>query len=172
MLEILEEKDFDFVHQLMVDSFPPSERRTYQGQKDLLKRDDYKILVYMENDDILAFFAVWEHDKYRFLEHLAVNPNYRSRGLGSKTLRAFHELDNKTIILEVEPPVDETQKRRVLFYEKNGYFLSDFSYVQPKFHKDAETVDLVQMTYPRQLGTRDLEEAKRWLDRTVYKDSY
>ena len=77
MLEKLEDKAFDLVYQLMAESFPESERRTYQGQKDLLKLNNYNILVLKENDDILAFYAVWENEKYRFIEHLAVNPNYR-----------------------------------------------------------------------------------------------
>ncbi|QQD84319.1 MULTISPECIES: GNAT family N-acetyltransferase [unclassified Jeotgalicoccus] len=172
MLEKLEDKAFDLVYQLMAESFPESERRTYQGQKDLLKLNNYNILVLKENDDILAFYAVWENEKYRFIEHLAVNPNYRSRGLGSKTLQAFHDLDNKPVILEVEAPDDETKKRRVQFYEKNGYYLTDFKYMQPKINKDLDTVELVQMTYPRELSTAELTEAKAWLDRTVYKEAH
>lgn len=169
MLKKLKREEFDDFYKLLAASFPPSEIRNYEGQKNLLNLEQYEIYILKENQEILAFFAEWSNDDFRFIEHLAVNPAFRSQGLGSKTLQAYHAQDNRPVILEVEIPEDEVSKKRIKFYEKNGYELTDFKYNQPILNKGYDTVPLVLMTYPNLLDTKDLQQAKLWLDQTVYK---
>lgn len=168
MLEILEEDEFKQLYELMEDSFPQSEIRTFESQQKLLNNPLYTVYVLREDREILAFFAEWQNDSYRFLEHLAVNKNYRSRGLGSKTLQLYHDLSDKPVVLEVEPPNDETQIRRVKFYEKNGYHLSSYGYIQPVINDGYDGIPLVLMTYPELLDNNELNKVKDWLDQTVY----
>lgn len=168
MLEILNDEDFNKLYELMGDSFPLSEIRTFEGQKQLLSNPLYTVYVLREEGEVLAFFAEWQNESYRFLEHLAVNRNYRSRGLGSKTLQAYHDLNDKPVVLEVEPPNDEIQIRRVKFYEKNGYHLSSYSYIQPMINAGYEGTTLALMTYPTLLNGDELNNVKKWLDQTVY----
>lgn len=169
MLEQLEKDEFEQLYTLMTDSFPPSEIRNFKRQQMLLDKPDYNVYVLRENGEILAFFAEWTSTKYRFLEHLAVNEKHRSRGLGSKTLQAYTDMSSKPVVLEVEPPEDEIQRRRVKFYERNGFHLSSYSYIQPVINVGYDTVPLVMMTYPKPLDNSTLEEIKDWLDQTVYK---
>lgn len=168
MLEILKNEEFNQLYELMDDSFPPSEIRSFESQQKLLNNPLYTVYVLREEGEILAFFAEWKNESFRFLEHLAVNKKYRSRGLGSKTLQAYHDLSDEPVVLEVEPPNDETQIRRVKFYEKNGYHLSSYSYIQPTINEGYEGIPLVLMTYPRLLDDDELSTVKNWLDQTVY----
>ena len=168
MLEKLQRADFDIFYKLLAESFPPSEIRSYEGQKNLLELDEYEIYVLKKDDELLAFFAEWANEDFRFVEHLAVNPSYRSQGLGSKTLKAYHEQDDRPVILEVETPKDEVSKKRIKFYEKNGYYLSNFQYMQPIINKGYDTVELVLMTYPKLLDSETLKQVKAWLNKTVY----
>lgn len=168
MLERLKDNEFKQLYDLMQDSFPESEIRTFENQQRLLKNPLYTVYVLREKEKILAFFAEWQNDTYRFLEHLAVNKNHRSRGLGSKTLQAYNNLSNKPVILEVEPPEDDIQIRRVKFYERNGYYLSSYSYIQPTINEGYEGIPLVLMTYPTKMDNIELNEVKYWLDQTVY----
>lgn len=169
MLERLEKSDFEQLYALMDESFPPAEIRNFKGQQKLLDEPGYNVYVLQKNGEILAFIAEWENEKYRFVEHLAVNDKYRSRGLGSKILKDYNARSSKPVILEVEPPEDDIQVRRVKFYERNGYHLSGFSYPQPVINEGHEQVQLVLMTYPKLLDNSILKEVKAWLDQTVYK---
>lgn len=168
MLERLKDNEFEQLYDLMRDSFPESEIRTFENQQHLLNNPLYTVYVLREEKTILAFFAEWQNDTYRFLEHLAVNKDYRSRGLGSKTLQSYNALSNKPVILEVEPPEDNIQIRRVKFYERNGYYLSSYSYIQPTINDGHAGIPLVLMTYPKILDNVELSEVKYWLDQTVY----
>lgn len=169
MLERLDKEEFGQLYALMEESFPPAEIRSFKGQQMLLDKPGYNVYVLRENSEILAFFAEWANQKYRFVEHLAVNEKYRSQGLGSKTLQAYSALSSKPVILEVEPPGDEIQIRRIKFYERNGFYLSSYSYLQPVINEGHEQVPLVLMTYPELLSNDTLKEVKDWLDQTVYK---
>lgn len=169
MLELLQKDEFEQLYALMDDSFPKAEIRNFKGQRELLENPHYNVYVLKENSEILAFFAEWENESYRFIEHLAVNEKFRSQGLGSKTLQAYNALGSKPVVLEVEPPEDDIQRRRVKFYERNGYHLSSYSYVQPVINEGYESVPLVMMTYPEPLDNEELEHVKNWLDQTVYK---
>lgn len=169
MLELLEKDEFEQLYALMEDSFPKAEIRNFKGQQELLENPHYNVYVLREKSEILAFFAEWANETYRFLEHLAVNEKFRSQGLGSKTLQAYKTLSSKPVILEVEPPKDDIQKRRVKFYERNGFHLSTYSYIQPVINEGYESVPLVMMTYPEALDNKELDQVKKWLDQTVYK---
>ena len=86
MLQKIDKEEFDKVYTIMEEAFPDNERRSYEGQKSLLSLPNYKIHVMKDISDIKAFVAIWDLDDYIFIEHFAVNKNYRNQGLGSKII--------------------------------------------------------------------------------------
>ena len=119
------EKLFDSVYEIMTQSFPMDEIRSYQGQKELLGRSDYFVKTYVENEKLLGFCAYYVFDEFLFIEHLACTPLSRGLGIGSKLVQeVLLEARDRPLILEVEPPVDELTKRRVGFYERLGLTLN------------------------------------------------
>ena len=124
---------FDEVFKIMKMSFPESEIRTYEGQKNLLNNPKYRLIVKEGQDgQVLAFMAVWELNNFCFIEHLAVHPNSRGTGIGTKIIKEYLNFAKKPIVLEIEVPNDkyENTVRRKNFYEKLGFKLNNNIYYQ------------------------------------------
>ncbi len=133
MLEKLHLKDFDKFYCLLENSFPATEIRSYENQKSSLSDDRFKIFViYNEGkDELKGFITMWQIEDYGFIDYFAVAEKYRNDGLGSKILSGIESIYDGKIFLELEPPTDEITKKRIAFYEKNGYVLNDFEYALP-----------------------------------------
>ena len=74
-----------------------------------------------ETGKTISFIASWEFPKFLFIEHLAVDPCCRGKGMGSKIMKEFINNSKKPIILEIEIPKDEISIKRKKFYEKLGF---------------------------------------------------
>lgn len=170
MLQILSAEDFNAVYSLMQKSFPDDEYRTYESQRELMEKTEYKIYgAKAENGELQAIAAVWEIGELAFLEHLAVEPALRNRGAGTAVLRDLVGMLKKRLVLEVEPPINELTKRRIDFYRRNGFFLNTYPYAQPPLSEGKKPVPLFIMTYGRELNEREFENIKRVLYTDVYK---
>ena len=148
LIELLNDKNFDEVYALMKTSFPADERRTYSEQKELLSNPIYKIYISknFRTGQIEAFAALWLFDDFTFIEHLAVNPNHRNAGIGTRFLNGILKIQEKTVCLEVELPDTEIAVRRIGFYERNGFFLNEYHYEQPPISKGRKPIRLYIMT--------------------------
>lgn len=169
MLERLPIEDFDKVYQLMEESFPADEYRPLSGQLALFENPAYTIYaLYHTNRDIKAFIAVWEFDTLVYVEHFAVNPSYRNGGLGSQVLSNLQKLYRKPVCLEVEPPETDMAKRRIGFYERNGFFFNDYPYMQPAMAPDRNPIPLSIMTSNHAVTEEEFLQIKNLLYREVY----
>jgi len=171
MLEKLFKYDFDKVFELMQKSFPGDEYRSYEEQKALLENPFYQIYVLKnyDNNSVKAFMAVWEFDNFAFLEHFAVNDEYRNGGIGAKILNELIDLIGKIICLEVELPEDEFASRRISFYQRNGFFLNHYPYIQPSISRGKNEISLLIMTSERTVSEEEFETYKNVLYSVVYK---
>ena len=158
--------DFDKMFEIMETSFPTDERRPKEEQKELFKNPRYK--VYCVNK-VKAFMAVWEFESFVYVEHFAVSPEYRNEGLGSKMLSALMGMCDKKIVLEVEPPETDVAKGRIGFYERNGFYLNEYPYIQPPISKGKQEVPLMIMTSAMPVSEQEFEEIKNTLYKEVYK---
>lgn len=168
MLSILRQEQFEKLFELIEESFPIDEYRPYEAQRALLLNRHYKIFVYEEDHEIAGFFAAWEGPGFIFIEHFAVKASKRNGGLGSRLLKAFIKQQTKPIVLEIEPPEGGIEKRRVGFYERNGFDLNQWSYVQPALAKGQSPVPVVLMSYPGPLQEQSYESFKNWVFEHVY----
>ena len=169
-LETLQVKDFDKVYSIMEESFPIDERRTYEEQKELLDNELYNIYVLYDskNDDIKAFIAIWQFDDFAFVEHFAVSSLYRNCGIGAFILQEVKKLLSSMICLEVELPEEEMAKRRIGFYERNGFYYNDYEYMQPAISKDRNEIPLKIMTSGGKVTEDRFNEMKDILYQYVY----
>ena len=166
MIEKLDRTEFDAVYAIMERSFPLEEYRTYEAQKALLEKPSYGIYVAKEADCILGFAAVWELEGWRFVEHLAVDPQHRNRGIGAGLL-AF--LAKGRCCLEVELPETDISRRRIGFYQRNGFFLNDYPYLQPSLGEGRSPVPLSVMTSGRTVSPEEFSQLKTLLYTYVYE---
>ena len=165
-LEILNPNDFDQVYDLMKKSFPPAEYRPYEKQLALLENSNYKITVQKENGNIIAFIAVWSLCGFDFVEHFAVTPDKRGGGIGSAFLKEYLSNNKNAVILEVEDKDDDISKRRIGFYTRLGFALSDVTYIQPTLSGNNDIIPLRLMHY----NYKDsLNQAEKEIFKRIYK---
>ena len=81
-----------------------------------------------------------------------------------------HFLQNTTqpIILEVEPPTDNTSQRRIAFYQRLGFHLNPYHYEQPSMQPGQPAIPLYIMSYPKPLRKDTFESYVDELYRKVY----
>lgn len=172
MLELLKKSEFEEIYGIMEQSFPKTERRTYDGQKALLADDDYMFYGVHSGKSVSAFLAVWDFEKTLYVEHFAVSPNFRNSGLGSSMLRELCGIcADKPVCLEVELPENDMARRRIGFYERNGFVLNHYDYIQPSMAQGQPSIPLLIMTNPKAVTQEEFESIKSLLYKRVYKVS-
>ncbi len=170
MLQRLNNKDFDKVYEVMEESFPMEEYRTYEEQKNLLNNPRYSIYVIKDENDhnVMAFICVWRFDQFAFIEHFAVNSKYRNQGLGSSILKELFQSLSCRICLEVELPNTFVAKRRIEFYKRNGFYMNEYPYIQPSISEGRKPLPLAVMTTQGGISKALFEEIKKVLYQWVY----
>ncbi len=165
----LESDDFDGVFNIMKDSFPDDEIRDYDAQKALFADPVFSILAIKDKDEVKGFITVYMLETFVFAEHFAVASEYRNCGLGSKILELLRSEFDLRICLEVELPETEMAKRRISFYERNGFSFNDYEYLQPAYSNDKNPVPLRIMTTEGTISRAEFEILRKKLYKTVYK---
>ncbi|MBR5808662.1 MAG: GNAT family N-acetyltransferase [Clostridia bacterium] len=165
MIKKMKREDFDRVYDIMEQSFPSDEIRPYDEQKNLLETPAYSLYITEQKN---AFIGVWEFDCFVFIEHFAVSCKCRNTGLGGKILSEFLGKQKKTVCLEVELPITDISKRRIGFYERNGFFLNEYDYFQPPISKGKNIVPLMIMTSKSKVSEKDFYVIRD----TLYKEVY
>ena len=182
MLQFTSQSDFSEIYRIMQASFSDDEYRPYDEQLALFEEPEYRIYympaIGMErvgnhstgNSTMHAagFLAVWEFESFTYIEHFAVDPALRNSGTGSAMLQELVRKYQKQICLEVELPEDELTRRRIGFYERNGFVFNEYPYIQPPISKGKSPVPLRIMTYGSAITQDTFEEMKRVLYQRVY----
>lgn len=165
----INETEFNEIFAIMEASFPVSEIRTRSGQQALLKHPYYHLYTRRnEEGQILAFLAAWELPELRFVEHIAVNPEVRSGGIGRELMNGFIAQSDKPVLLEVEPPDGELEQRRIGFYERLGFHLNPYDYVQPPLRTGQADLPLRIMTYPEPVTAEQFGRFRELLYTEIY----
>lgn len=160
--------DFDQVYALMEVSFPLCERRYYEKQKALLDNPYYAIYALYDENKVRAFMALWDFEDFVFFEHFAVHPDCRNGGIGASMLRNLLQLLQRPVCLEVEPPETELAQRRIRFYERNGFCLNTYPYMQLPLNPESVPIPLMVMSTPAPLTQESFEQVRDVLHREVY----
>lgn len=170
MLVELHQKHFKKVFRLMEDSFPRDEYRNFEAQKALLANPAYTIYGRLhEIQGVQAFAAVWHLDDFHFIEHIAVNPHFRNEGIGSEFLQEILHHVNGMVCLEVEPPETDIAHRRIGYYERAGFHLNHYPYMQPALQEGHNPVPLLLMTSGKAISKEQFEQIKKNLYEKVYE---
>ncbi|MBR0423346.1 MAG: GNAT family N-acetyltransferase [Clostridia bacterium] len=162
---------FDEVFKIMSMSFPKTEIGTYEAQKKLLNNPKYHLIIKEnENNRVVAFMAVWKLNGFDFIEHLAVHPDSRGTGIGSKIIKEFLNFSKKPIILEIEVPNDKDENtiRRKNFYEKLNFKLNSNTYYQLPLKKGNPMIEMKLMSYPKKLNDDEFKKVEKEIQKEVY----
>ncbi len=165
---IITPTEFDSVGNLYVTAFPPQERREINEIHQLISEGQifiYQIIT--ANNTVAGFCIFWIFKEFTFIEHLAVFPELRGMGTGEETLSFLREKFN-IIILETELPVDEISRRRIKFYERNGFFMLQQQYFQPSYGRNKPEVELKLMCTNGNISNEKLGEFIIQIKEMVY----
>lgn len=125
-------------------SFPIDEQRPIESIIALMgKKSQFTVSALTdEKDAFVGLLTSWKFDSFVYIEHFAICPTLRSSGYGTQTLKAFVESCTLPVVLEVEPPTDEMTRKRIQFYQRNGFTVYDYEYYQPPYTPDLQGVVL------------------------------
>ncbi|MEN6322035.1 MAG: GNAT family N-acetyltransferase [Proteiniphilum sp.] len=138
------------IWELYEESFPLAERRKADDHLRACGDDRFFPLSAWEGGELIGLMFFWEWDSYRYLEHLAINPEMRGQGYGSQLLRHLRDSAH-SIILEIDPLSNELSVRRLQFYERSGYTLTPYRFVHLPYRLDAKAQELLILSYPRMI---------------------
>lgn len=131
-------------------------------------KEAYSFLAIKEGEELVGLFGVWQLAGFRFIEHFAVSPQARGKGVGKIILEEVIHAWAQPILLEVEPPFSETNQRRIAFYERAGFCLNLLEYHQPPYSRDKPWVPLHLMSLPAVLSDTAFGQVREQLYRVVY----
>ncbi len=162
------EESFDKIYNKMEAAFPIEERRTGFDEKNCLKDGKFNFFEILDDENEVGFIALWVFQEFVFIEHLAIDSDKRNGGYGSKALNLVKEKFNKPIILEAEAPETEQQIKRIRFYDRHGFKVNDFNYMQPSYH-GGEGVPLKILSFPETLSPEEFDNFIALTRKYVYK---
>ncbi|MDO5395933.1 MAG: GNAT family N-acetyltransferase [Bacteroidales bacterium] len=144
--------ELEELHSLCEFSFPPEERRDWDSVINGGEKGPALYAIYDDDSQhAVGMVTLWTLDSFVYIEHFAVYDQMRGHGIGGRTLTAIKEkYPGKNIVLEVEKPeVSPEAKRRIAFYERNGFRTISDTYIQPPYRPGLPSVPLnIMATHP------------------------
>ncbi|MDR1743591.1 MAG: GNAT family N-acetyltransferase [Dysgonamonadaceae bacterium] len=148
---------WDKVWNLYQNSFPVAEQRKPEDHRRALADPAFHPVSAWEGGELIGLIFYWEWDSYRYLEHLAVSAELRGQGYGSEILR-FLKDSSHSIILEIDPLVNELSVRRLQFYERAGFTLTPFRFVHLPYRLDFPPIELLILSFPKRITPQQYDD--------------
>ncbi|MBR6756872.1 MAG: GNAT family N-acetyltransferase [Bacteroidaceae bacterium] len=162
--------ELSVVQRIYENAFPVDERRDFDVLLALIEGEPlFTVEAIVRGSEVCGFMSWWNMDGWRYIEHFAIDETCRGSGIGRRALHQFlSRTDNVPVVIEVEPPVDDTTRRRITFYQSMGFTLhDDYRYIQPPYAVGRMSVELNLMTWGMGLSP-DCDIITRTLHRVVY----
>ena len=161
---------YDFVINLLVNSFPKEEYRDLDELEMFIEmKKDFYFNAILSDDQPVGLFSYWDLGNFYYAEHFAIDSTLRNGGYGKSSLEAICSVLHKPVILEVERPDTEMAQRRINFYERLGFKLWDNDYLQPPYRKGDEYLPLYLMSYGVIDADKEYEDVKDKIYTEVYQ---
>lgn len=156
------------VWELYESSFPTAEKRREEDHIRAFSNPLFFPMSAWEGNELIGIIFYWEWDNYRYLEYLAVNTELRGKSFGSQLLRHLSDKGH-TIILEIDPLIDEISVRRLQFYERAGYTLTPYRYMHLPYRTETEIQELLILSFPKMITKDQHIDFLEFMDGTVIR---
>ncbi|NLU23865.1 MAG: GNAT family N-acetyltransferase [Clostridiales bacterium] len=150
-------------------SFPFHEQREPFSQSRILSQDVYHFDAVCDNGKFIGEILYWRIADFLYIEHFCILPAMRNKRYGRRALALLQE---KPLILEIDPPTDEISLRRKDFYERCGFVENPHHHIHPPYHAENSGHELIIMSSPRALTNQEYETFNRYLQNTVMNQAY
>ncbi len=164
-------EEFSRAMNLYENSFPYDEKREKLSQQSIMSHPDYRFMLIYDGETFVGEVLYWERESDIYIEHFCILPKFRNRGYGEKTLTLLKE-NGKSVILEIDLPNTPIAQRRQGFYERNGFIKNPHYHKIPPYHADCDGVELLVMTYPREISKDEYQNFFCYIKDTVMKDCF
>ena len=124
--------------------------------------------IIFDDDLLVGFITYWDFGSFYYVEHFATNPALRNGGYGKRTLEYLCNYLKRPIVLEVERPVEEMAKRRISFYQRQGFTLWEKDYCQPPYKPGDDFLPMYLMVHGELDCEKDFETIKKRIHKEVY----
>ena len=158
-----------YCENLLVSSFPEQERRELAQYREIvLHVETFAAHIILTENQPSGLINIWNFDNFIFIEHFAIAPEMRNKGIGQQALKIISENQNLPIVLEVELPNDEISQRRIKFYEREGFRLLEYQYKQPPYREGDNFIPMKLMAYQNRNTEIDMDRIQATIYRNVY----
>lgn len=147
-------------------SFPFHEQREAVSQAQIMNNQEYQFNLIYEEDKFVGLLLVWETQRFLYVEHFCILPAMRNQRYGQRALELLKQR-GKTVILEIDPPVDEISIRRKSFYERVNFKSNDYEHDHPAYHAGYSDHRLVVLSCPNPLTKELYAEFAQYLKSVV-----
>lgn len=152
-------------------SFPIFEQRTVDQQQRAFCTPSYQLRAFVEDGVFVGFIASWDLSECIYIEHFAISAELRGAGYGSAVLRDFVSEASKTVVLEIDPIVDQISESRLKFYTKCGFVADRHSHTHPAYRVGYAAHPLVVLCAGRELTDLQYATFNRELTQIVMANS-
>lgn len=166
----LSTNNLGFAQNIFETSFPIDERPPFDIILHARNKTIFHFNVVYLNDNPVGIFSYWTFDKFAYVEHFAVAEQYRNKGVGQRIMKHFL-LHMAQVVLEVEMPTTAIAQRRIEFYKRMGFTTNPYSYIQPSYHNDGNSLPMIIMSLSP-LSASTFAEVKQCLYSEVYHAEY
>lgn len=149
----IEQKDkekWDKVWELYEKSFPLAERRRLEDHLRAMNDDHFYPMSIWNSNELIGIAFYWQWDNYRYIEYMAVSPELHGQGHGSQIIKHLREAHH-TVILEIDPLINELSVRRLQFYERAGFTLTPYRFIHLPYRLGTSTQELLILSYPKMI---------------------
>lgn len=127
-------KNLEDIKQLYMDAFPFDERIPFYIMVSVGNDRGVEFLSIYDDDTWLGFIHTLVGEKLSYIFYFAIDGRLRQSGYGSKIIREYKKMHPK-LSLAIEPIEEESdnikqRKKRLAFYEKNGFETLDTRVVE------------------------------------------
>lgn len=150
-------------------SFPEHEQRLPASQAEIMGNDAYHFDAICDNGKFVGEILYWDIGGAYYIEHFCVLPEKRNMHYGQRILDAYADMP---LILEIDPPTDETAQRRKRFYERCGFTENTYKHIHPPYRRENSGHELVVMSSPEPLTPKQYETFRCFLCNVVMKNAY
>jgi GNAT superfamily N-acetyltransferase len=161
---------FTEAYKIYETSFPEHEQRFYDRQTAVMSNPLYHFDLIMDDGAFSGILLYWELSPCTYIEHFAIHSSIRGKALGSRSLGTFCE-NHSSVVLEIDPPINEISIRREQFYQRLGFKRNDYAHKHPAYRKKFPPHDLVVMSHPNLMPEKDYQLFRRELGEVVMKDA-
>lgn len=137
------------VYEYYIDIFPEEERKPIELLESSYNRGYTKIIKILNNSNLIGFMMLnrAKENGYAVLDYLAILPQYRDKGFGTKALELLIKQEKKSrgIFIEIEKVGLGKDERENLIREKRQQFYEKIGFKRLKF--DLLLFEVIYMPY-------------------------